>query len=398
MARILVTGGPVHAKLDAVKIVTNRFRGGRIAELARHLAKRGHKITYLCAKGALHPNGFGERVEPVDVETVYHDGFIDYMEQVPELSRQHDMVILGAAVANLVPEPPWGVDQKFPSHDYQEGDRIMVPFRVAPRVINLVKESNPRCTLVGFKLLSDVSDEELVRAAYTITLDARADLVVANDATNLDRKLLVTKERSVIEIHRTDGYCGLDNKAQSLIDLVDFLDAMAGDKHYRTEESYDYQVPEGQPVALVARIMRKAVERYGRLREHYEPQMEAAGKTEGGYLFGCIATRSVNDGFYISRRGKAGLEEAVHVAKVDHFTREVHSIQGKASLNAPLIDKLFLKHPVAKAIVHMHDHDTGLPVLPYAPPGTVRDSCRDLPDGDFEIEHHGTFRVLAELP
>ena len=35
--KILVTGGPVHAYLDDVKIITNRFKGGLMARLAEHL-------------------------------------------------------------------------------------------------------------------------------------------------------------------------------------------------------------------------------------------------------------------------------------------------------------------------------------------------------------------------
>lgn len=40
-----------------------------------------------------------------------------------------------------------------------------------------------------------------------------------------------------------------------------------------------------------------------------------------------------------------------------------------------------------------------IPESPYAPPGTVRDTDRsivkDLPGEDFEIAHHGIFRVLS---
>jgi phosphopantothenoylcysteine synthetase/decarboxylase len=31
--KILITGGPVHAYLDPVKIITNKFKGGLMAEL-----------------------------------------------------------------------------------------------------------------------------------------------------------------------------------------------------------------------------------------------------------------------------------------------------------------------------------------------------------------------------
>ena len=39
--RILITGGPVHAKLDAVKIITNTFKGGLMAELGKVSLLRG---------------------------------------------------------------------------------------------------------------------------------------------------------------------------------------------------------------------------------------------------------------------------------------------------------------------------------------------------------------------
>jgi len=393
MAKILVTGGPVHAKLDAVKIVTNRFRGGRIVRMARLLAQKGHDLTYLCSKDAAHPNTLVPRVKHVEMGLVHHDGFIDYMEKVPELAREHDMVILGAAVANLIPEPPWGTDQKFPSHDYQEGDKVMVPFRVAPRVINEVKQANPRCTLVGFKLLSGVSDEELLRAAYTIILDAKADLVVANDSTNLNRKLLVTKERSVIEAYE-EGYTGLDTEVGSLLILVDFLSEMANDEHYATVWR-DSGVP-GVPDALDSY--------FAVMREH-GPRIEEFG-TVGDLVFGCVAVRVPGGGFLCSPRGKNTIhEDPVYVHTVHHGVRHVMVGRSayldtdeylKASLNAPLLARMFEADPRIQAIVHTHQTDTGLSVLPYAPPGTVRDSQRKLLDEDFEIEHHGTFTRVME--
>ena len=39
--KILITGGPVHAKLDAVKIITNTFKGGLMAELGKVLRLHG---------------------------------------------------------------------------------------------------------------------------------------------------------------------------------------------------------------------------------------------------------------------------------------------------------------------------------------------------------------------
>ena len=390
MAKILVTGGPVHAKLDAVKIVTNHFKGGRMVALADALVSRGNEVTYLCP-----PDRRGYGPLPLAATLKAHYGFIDYMEQVQELSQDHDMVILGAAVTNLVPEPTaWSLDEKFPSHDYQEGDLIKIPFRVAPRVINEVKKANPRCTLVGFKLLSDVSDTELLRAAYTIIMDAKADLVVANDFKNLRRKLLVTKERSVIEVNESIGKTSIIPEKRG---LADFLDAMARDKHYATVWWH----------GITSSIESAKDRYYAVVREHRE-RIVSHG-TVGDRMFGCVAVRVKAGGFLCSPRSKNTIyEHPVYVRKVCHSVRHVMVSEGvdyldndphpKASLNAPLLASIFESRPEVHAIVHTHQTGTGLSVLPYAPPGTARDSQRKLLDEDFEIEHHGVFLMLPEEP
>lgn len=392
-SRILITGGAVHAKLDAVKIVTNRFKGGRMAELAKELSARGHDVTYLCSKDSVTPmqRMAWRRLGDGDITVIYHDGFIDYMDRVPKLAREHyAAVILGAAVANLVPEPTeWSLNEKFPSHNYQEGDKVMIPFRVAPRVINLVKEAAPRVTLVGFKLLSDVTDTELVRAAYTVVKDAKADLVVANDTKNLDRKLLVTKERSVIEVPGVNG-------PSKLLALVQFLDEVVRDQHYATVCTPIVVSPEeGDDV-------REATMRYEQVRHNYMPEIEKYGRVDD-LLFGCIAVRLRRGGFLCSVRGKASLAQSAwtfngtpaHVRRVDHDAHVVYTMgQSKASLNAPLLDRVFEANPDADAIVHTHQTGSEFPMRAYAPPGTVRDTDRKLPQGNFEIENHGIFRLL----
>ena len=154
--KILITGGPVHAKLDAVKIITNKFKGGLMVDLANKLANQGMEITYLTAKGAAMP-------EPIlcndgKIKVVYHDGFHDYHQQVLALAPQFDAIVLGGAVANLIPLEP--LAGKFPSHNYKPGDVIPINFTVAPRVIDDVKKVAPKAHLFGFKLLSGVPHKE----------------------------------------------------------------------------------------------------------------------------------------------------------------------------------------------------------------------------------------------
>ena len=51
MKNILITGGPVHAYLDAVKIITNRFKGGLIAQLATDILSYDARIHYVYPAG-----------------------------------------------------------------------------------------------------------------------------------------------------------------------------------------------------------------------------------------------------------------------------------------------------------------------------------------------------------
>jgi len=114
--KILVTGGPVHAKIDAVKFVTNRFKGGLTAKLADELREQGVQVTYLCSKGAKEPRSPGLPMDAPGwdskVEVVYHDDFHDYRQKVKEMAPDFDAVVLGAAVANLIPTGYYDTDDE----------------------------------------------------------------------------------------------------------------------------------------------------------------------------------------------------------------------------------------------------------------------------------------------
>lgn len=87
------------------------------------------------------------------------------------------------------------------------------------------------------------------------------------------------------------------------------------------------------------------------------------------------------------------VDDCVIVSKPDFKTNLVQTRGDKASLNAPLLWRI-LEQNKAEVVVHLHQHLPGLPQLPYAPAGTVRDSLRDIPQGPFEIENHGVFLLL----
>jgi len=405
MGKILVTGGPVHAHLDSVKIVTNRFKGGRMLQLAADLARdrMPHEVIYLTSKHTPPP----EQLRYARLKILQHNGFDDYMGQVLDLAPDMDAVILGAAVCNLIPDTPWK-DSKFPSHDYKEGDEIQIKFKIAPRVINMVKNVAKRTTLIGFKLLSNANHEELIRAAYQIVADSKATFVVANDTADLNRKFIVTRERSVIS--------AVENATDSASNVVmsDFIAGVLDDKHYHTIMHVDLSY-------LRSEQREKATARWKELAEKYKALILKTGyEPLTGQVFGCLAVRAGVNGFVVSPRVKNSLENrCVYVHGIDHDKREITTAEYKAALNAPLLHKLFEEFPDTEAILHYHflhnkrnssswlRNDVVYPELPYAFPGTVADSIREI-DCEiggildtqeyraFGIKHHGTYLLLRK--
>jgi len=390
--KILVTGGPVHAYLDPVKMITNRFKGGMMTQIAERLNMNLHadvEVTYLCTKDVV-PNN----VDWIGGKVVHHDGFDDYMDKVLELAPEMDAVVLGAAVANLIPLHPF--KKKFPSHKYKPGDVIPIDFTIAPRVIDRVKAvMKPGAHLFGFKLLAGQPHEELIEAAYEILRESGATAVFANDASSKDSlltKYAVTKERAVHEM--------------TLDDVPDFILKMVDDKYYRTKsQSFDSQ-PDGDEEyrtqtdpkkPLWQRHVDEAMERASELIK----QADAEGsfvKTEDGYVFGTVAVKVLGhggEGFITTGRGKRECDDLVYVRSVDHLSKAVYVHNGKkATLNAPLLDRI-IKERECVVVLHFHRQEPGLPTQEYAPPGTDRDTRRDV-STSFNVADHGCFILLDE--
>jgi hypothetical protein len=361
--KFLVTGGPVHAHLDDVKIITNRFRGGRMEALARGLVDLGHDVIYLTAIHTPPRQNF--------FTLWLHDGFDDYLTKVLHAGELGiDAFVLGAAVANLVPINPW--KGKFPSHQYKPGDRVDIPFMVAPRIINDIRRKFPESKLFGFKLLSGAPYSELIEAAHKVALDSHATVIFANDAKSLNYKYAVTKDR-VVQFLAAD-------------DLTQFIIDYTRDTYYRTEiEEYSCH-------GVVS-----ATERAGRLITRFADKFQSVGSSD--LVFGTVACRIPGSGslaFVTTRRGKTEIGGGWETVSAVYHEDMVVQATGKASLNAPLLHWIFAHVPETEAIVHYHQVACpDLHRLPYAPPGSVRDSQRDV-RGSFAIQGHGAFLLFGE--
>lgn len=306
MKNVVITVGPIPARLDSVKFLTNRFKGGLALKTAHYLRDKGHNVTIVAWKNT---------ELKTDLPIVRINDVVDYYNTVLEMEA--DAYILAAAVANLMPSNPY--EGKFPSHKYNVGDKFNIEFEIAPRVIDEIKKKHPRSALIGYKLY-DGTEEDLIAAGKKTLFDSVANLVFANNpAWAKERKIALTQDGAVFNT-TFDEHCHL-------------IDKLIRSEFYSTRV-----VP--QDVVLTDD------EKY--VVENY-PSYPADGRT-----YGTFAVRR-EQGFVTTTRGKKNGNQAVaYVTEVDHTKRLIETTQ-KATLNAPLLDATFALNPELTILYHGHD-------------------------------------------
>lgn len=95
-------------------------------------------------------------------------------------------------------------------------DNVIMGLTTTQKVIELIKKNNPKTFLVGFKLLANVTEEELIEAANNQIQKAKCDLVLANNLSNIsveDHKGLLIKDSKIL-----DRAVGKDEVAKMIIE------------------------------------------------------------------------------------------------------------------------------------------------------------------------------------
>jgi phosphopantothenate---cysteine ligase (CTP) len=202
---VVVTGGGTTAPFDDVRVMTNISSGRFAAAITEACLEYGTSVWHIHAATAQlpfwrqaafaldapDPSAEHERLErlrnrwlndrgrlhlvPLQVGTVR-----DYAETLKQVlaAQPIDVAILAMAVADYEPEPHSG---KIGS----DAESLVVHCLRTPKVIRRVRDWSPSVYLVGFKLLSRASPDELIRRAEFACRINRADLTVANDLQTL---------------------------------------------------------------------------------------------------------------------------------------------------------------------------------------------------------------------
>ncbi len=199
---ILVTSGPTFAPLDAVRALTNRSTGRLGSVIACTLMRHGARVEMLAGETSVTPSMLfpGEDLSGIRESRFYTvDQLRDGIRE--RLTRQKiDVVCMAAAVLDYIPV---GALEGKKRSDEEEW---VIRLRRGEKIIERIREWAPEVLLVGFKLESQISLEDLRDRASDLMRRSGARLVVANRVEEIEAERHVAY---LMELQEADGVCSV---------------------------------------------------------------------------------------------------------------------------------------------------------------------------------------------
>ena len=194
--KILVTSGGTSEAIDSVRSITNHSTGRLGKIITETMLADGHEVCLITTKRALKP----EAHPNLSIREINNTN--DLLLEMQERVRDYQVLIHSMAVSDYTPVYMTGMEEVQASSNLEEflsnqnhqakissTDEVQVLFlKKTPKIISLVKEWNPAIHLIGFKLLVDVSEDHLVDIARKSLIKNQADLIIANDLTQISAK------------------------------------------------------------------------------------------------------------------------------------------------------------------------------------------------------------------
>ena len=191
--KILVTSGGTSEKIDRVRSITNHSSGKLGKIITETLLKAGHEVCLITTLQAVKP------VSHPNLTIIEIKNTADLLQVMKDKVTDYQVIIHSMAVSDYTPVYMTGFDEVQASQDLTEfldkknqetkissKEDVQILFlKKNPKIISLVKEWNPKIHLIGFKLLVDVSQEHLIQIARESLEKNQADLIVANDLTQI---------------------------------------------------------------------------------------------------------------------------------------------------------------------------------------------------------------------
>lgn len=359
---IVISSGGTNVYIDDVRCISNFSKWTTWSLIAEEAITNGHKVEYICSKETIRPfesalkinleedlsselarlSDFAKfypkakenlNIVPVRDFYAYHEKILESIK-----NNKTDVVILSMAASDYWPEQVKGKI----SSDKEE---LVISMKKLPKIISEIKKVRKDIFLVGFKLLTDSSVDQLIEIAYKSMLRDGQDLAVANIA--LDKSFskfvtyIITVEKSIISV---------PNRADLQKILMKTIQNRVSKKHYSTEFTKVDELPLMESdiewfIAHTKEVWKLAL---------FEPYIQwdrrefwfVAKRTDKGTL---ITWRW-------SSKNNASIADIALVTDMDQEKRsmKVVSTEKKASLNANLAHYIFEERKEVNRIVHAH--------------------------------------------
>lgn len=208
--RVLITAGPTHEPIDAVRFLGNRSSGRLGIALSDEAARRGCDVTLLLGPTPRHPTDSRVRVARFQTSA-----------DLEGLLARHlplcDILIMAAAVADYRPRTPPG--QLATKLKRQDGALVLELEPTRDQIAWCSEQRRPGQLLVGFAL---EPRERLLESARDKLRRKRIDLIVANPLETMDSDRI---EATVLSPegaeHGTPGMVSKTEFAPWLMDVIE---------------------------------------------------------------------------------------------------------------------------------------------------------------------------------
>ena len=216
--KILITAGPTNEYIDEVMKITNMSTGRLGIELTKSYLNEGYEVTLIATRSVVRSNlyerynlGNNPNLKTIPIETTE-----DMLQAlINESKNKYDLVIHSSAVGDYKPEfsfrmedladelaqaitqglitkeeilsiltnPKCKVNDNTKISSYEP--HLTVKLTLTPKLISRLRELFPEATLIGFKLLENVTKEHLLEVATKLCIKNNMDYIIANDLHDL---------------------------------------------------------------------------------------------------------------------------------------------------------------------------------------------------------------------
>ncbi len=188
--KVLITVGPTIEYIDPIRIITNQSSGKTGVLLASELISSGAKVTLVYGPGIEKPPKGAKIIKISTSKEMFN-------VVKKEMSKEFDIVIMAAAVADYTPENT--SKNKIKSTK----NKIKISLKKTPKIIDQIKKYQKNVFLVGFKAETNLSKKELITLAKKKMNESSADMIVANDIGSIRyRKNPESNEVLIINSHK----------------------------------------------------------------------------------------------------------------------------------------------------------------------------------------------------